>query len=94
MVAHGGGTASGVGTASEQILGTWYDWTVSPPTETYAYTYDQVASMASPAPTPDQIATAPANGAALPRMGPVAAPPARATPRSRIPSLTLWIARS
>ncbi len=75
VVAPGGGTATGPGQASDQIISTWYDWNQVPPTETYAY--DLGTSMASPAvaaiaaqlltarpaATPDQIATALANGA-------------------------------
>jgi len=75
VVAPGGGTATDRGAASDQILSTWYDWTVSPPADTYAY--EEGTSMASPAvaalaaqlltarpgATPDQIATALADGA-------------------------------
>jgi len=75
VVAPGGGTATDAGTKPDMILSTWYDFSTSPPTETYAY--DEGTSMASPlvaalaaqlltsrpAATPDQIATALAQGA-------------------------------
>jgi len=73
VVAPGGGTSSGVGTTSDEILSTWYDFTNS----AASYNYEEGTSMASPAAagvaaqlltsrpgaSPDQIAQALANGA-------------------------------
>lgn len=45
VVAPGGGTATGTGTQSDQIMSTWYDFASSTP----GYAYEEGTSMASPA---------------------------------------------
>lgn len=75
VVAPGGGTATGVGSQSDEVLSTWYDLSVSPPVPTYhdlegtSMASPVVAGIAAqllterPGATVDQIATALASGA-------------------------------